>query len=283
MCAYPKDPKLLGNPDKVINRVIIGDYAPASPVITNDATVACIGSCFAEEMGRSLVKHGKSVAHLSLSERWNTPYAVRYFLEYSLEGKPFPGKFVRPDINIKYDQLTGDELREADAFIITLGLSICWFELNTGRMVLDIKGGHAAGHVVTAFTTHTMRQTSVSDNVEQIAAIIECIRRSRADVPIVFTLSPIPLALSLTNYPSVASNTISKSTLRIALHEIMEQQHPSVYYWPSYEIIEWKGKYMQLLWGQDGAGLRHLSPLVVDDVIRRFVALYFPASGDTIF
>jgi hypothetical protein len=73
----------------------------------------------------------------------------------------------------------------------------------------------------------------------------------------------------------VASNGISKATLRIALHEIMERQSENVFYWPSYEIVEWMGKYIRPLWGQDGNDLRHLQPQVIDYIMRRFSTLYF--------
>jgi hypothetical protein len=89
--------------------------------------------------------------------------------------------------------------------------------------------------------------------------------------------------MSKTDNPPICSNTVSKATLRVALDEIMRAERTGVYYWPSYEIIEWAGKYLRLLWGQDGNDLRHLQPTVVDDIMRRFIKMYIkPREGEAI-
>jgi hypothetical protein len=277
--AYPRRTSVLNNPDFLINRSIIGTYAPETPPLSARDNIACIGSCFAQEMAQSLIAQGKPVTPLFLSERWNTAFAVRHFVEYSLLNKPFPERYIQPGLAASEGNFAHDEsltqLKHSTAYIITLGLSLCWFEHDSNRMVLDVYGGHAAKGVARALTTHGMRQTSVSENVEQILAIIAAIRQVSASAPVIFTLSPVPLLFSLTDYPVIPSNLISKATLRIAIHEIMEQGHDGVFYWPSYEIVDWIGKHIGLLWGQEGNDLRHLQPTVVDEIMRSFSNHYF--------
>lgn len=270
---YPRLVRALANVDKQIDAFVVGSYAPEAPPIPSDAKIACVGSCFAQEISNSLTSQGRSVAPLILSERWNTAFAVRHCLENLLEGTPFPDGYVLPHIQVQGGR--SETLRSAGAFILTLGLSVCWFDIATNKMVMEIESGHSAAGLRNSFSTHVMRQTSVADNIAAITAVIESVRRVNATAPIVFTLSPIPLMASITPYPPVASNTISKATLRLALHEVMERQHPHVYYWPSYEIVEWVGKYVRILWGQDDNDLRHLQPSFIDQIMRKFSALYF--------
>jgi hypothetical protein len=269
---YPRHVSLLDEMDATISRFVVGSYAPQAPPISSDARVACIGSCFAEEMGKSLIRQGRNVATLVLTERWNTAFALRHCIEYALEDRPIPPGFLTKDIALGSGAV--GSLKQSGAYIITLGLSICWFSFE-GQMILDIDKGHTMGGVIKALTSHTMRQTSVAENVEQLDAIISCIRRNNPTAPIVLTLSPNPLLLSLTDYPPVASNALSKATLRVAIHEITERQLEGVFYWPSYEIVEWVGKNHRILWGQSGNDLRHLESATADDIMARFAKLYF--------
>jgi hypothetical protein len=120
-----------------------------------------------------------------------------------------------------------------------------------------------------------MKQTTVAENIEQINAIVACIRRSNGSAPVIFTLSPVPLLLSMTDYPPVPSNVISKSVIRSALHDVMERKFENVHYWPSYEIVDWMGKYTGPIWGQKGNDLRHLEPDIIDGIMRKFSKIYF--------
>lgn len=270
---YPRNVDVLSNIDETIDRYIVGSYAPKAPPIKDGDLIACIGSCFAAEIGKSLAAQGKKTAPIFLTERWNTAFAVRHCLEFVLEDRPFPPDFLAPGVS--FNPGSGGALKQAGAFIITFGLSMAWYTLNGRTMVIDVGAGHTLGGIVKAVTTHTMRQTSVAENVDQIEAVVACIRRVNKTAPIVLTLSPNPLLLALTDYPPIAANTISKATLRIALHEVIERQHEGVFYWPSYEIVEWIGKHVRQIWGQADNDLRHLESSTVDEVMSRFSALYF--------
>lgn len=272
---YPRRAEFLAMPDKVIDSLIVGTYAPDEPVIPADAAVACIGSCFAEEFGKRLSTQGKSVIPLWLSERWATSFAVRHFVDYGLAGIEPPPGFLSNDTPLARAMLESKSLQNADAFIITLGLSLCWHEIESDRMVLDIKAGHAEEGITQAIMTHMMRQSSVDDNISQILAVIARIRTVKPTAPIIFTLSPIPLFMSMTDYSVIPSNLISKSTLRIALHNLTERHIEGVYYWPSYEMVDWLGKHHGPIWGHGGDDLRHIKTSIVDDIVSRFSKMFF--------
>ncbi len=250
---------------------IVEPYAPASPPLTSSMKVACIGSCFAHEVGESLARSGKDTVPVFVSERLNTPFALAYTVANSFEKTPYPPGYMLEAVT---DQ-AGAELPNADAYIVTLGLSLCWFDQATGVMVSAPPKTYSEKGVSRAMAQYALRQTSVAENVDQIAAIIETIRRHKPTAPIILTLSPVPLLIVTSGSP-VAANNVSKSTLRVALHEIEQRNLPGVYYWPSYEIVEWFGKYVDIVWGRGENDMRHLQPKFIDGITSLFIEVYYP-------
>lgn len=276
--SFPRKVEFLDHRAHVLETYIVGDYAPGTAIIPPSAKVACIGSCFAQEMAKSLSDQGRTTAHIPLSERWNTSFAVHHFVAAVLDGTPLPAGFLPHGVDVGEFVKRSGELKEADAFIVTFGLSLCWFELATNRMVLDVRAGHSLKGLANVVTTHTMRQTTVSENVAEIRAVIDCIRRHRPLAPIILTLSPVPLLLAMSDCPVLPANQISKAVLRAALHEVIEQRFANTYYWPSYDIVEWLAKYHGPVFGQDGNDLRHLNPSVINEIMRLFSKFYFSAA-----
>ena len=68
---------------------IVEPYAPASPPLTSSMKVACIGSCFAHEVGESLARSGKDTVPVFVSERLNTPFALAYTVAKHHSSNPY--------------------------------------------------------------------------------------------------------------------------------------------------------------------------------------------------
>jgi hypothetical protein len=258
--------------NSLIHERIVTPFRPASPPLHAEMRIACIGSCFAEEIAESLVRSGKQTTTLFLSERLNTPFALAHTFAHAFDGVPYPNGYMTDAVT----KALPAAMSSSDAFIITLGLSLCWFERGTDRMVFEVPKGHSAKGLAAALDRYEMRQTGVSENVTQISSLIEIVRRHKPSAPIVLTLSPIPL-LSVTSGSPIAANIISKSALRMALHEVMLRSSDNVFYWPSYEIVEWYGKYVSHLWGLEDNDMRHLPSNFIDAITKLFVEIYFPS------
>jgi hypothetical protein len=58
-------------------------------------------------------------------------------------------------------------------------------------------------------------------------------------VPIIFTLSPVPLKATFRPVSCVTANAVSKAILRAALDEVLRDNDTddNLFYWPSYEIV----------------------------------------------
>jgi predicted TIM-barrel fold metal-dependent hydrolase len=78
---------------------------------------------------------------------------------------------------------------------------------------------------------------------------------------------------------AVLADCVSKTTLRVALHEVMQEFHPEeVYYWPSFEIVRWLGGHTTLpAFGTDDGMSRHVSNWLVEVIVNRFSRHLFGA------
>jgi hypothetical protein len=126
-----------------------------------------------------------------------------------------------------------------------------------------------------------MRQTSEVENIQALLDIITAIRTVNPKCAIVLTLSPVPLLASLTKYPPIAANAISKAVLRAALHNVYERNLPDVYYWPSYEFVTWHGTTVEIVYGKEGNDLRHVSQSLIDSITGHFRRYYFKPFSTT--
>ena len=98
------------------------------------------------------------------------------------------------------------------------------------------------------------------------------IREINKKTQIVLTLSPVPLKGTL-DMPSVMqADAVSKSTLRIAINEIMLNSPAGVSYWPSSEMVRWLGVYFEDVFGLEDQRSRHVSSFVIQNIIGLFLS-----------
>ncbi|MBL8643015.1 MAG: GSCFA domain-containing protein [Rhodospirillaceae bacterium] len=256
----PQHPDL----EAVIRESVIGPGAPAQPLIGPDSKVASFGSCFAGEIAAALTKNGQRVANSYIAERYNSAFMMDAFLASILDGESTDAVdtlFTKPD------------LADVSLFILTFGMSLCWFNAN-GSLVVEPGKSHAEEGLISAMRRYTMRQTSVEQNE---AAIRSCIARISKHFPqahIVVTLSPIPMLAAVGHNSIMVANTLSKSTLRIAIDRALTGQPENVHYWPSYELVNWYGGHVESAFGSETVDSRHLKPEVIDIIIRLFLDYY---------
>ena len=158
----------------------------------------------------------------------------------------------------------------ADGFIITLGLSEVWEQICNGdREIIN----RAPDRRVLGDAQFASRFLSVDECVEYIRQIVDLIRITKGyEIPIVFSVSPIPLKGSASGYDVQSANLRSKSILIAAIHSFVEEDtNPQkVSYFPAYEMIcgAWRPK---RLWQHD---FRHLHAWGIDRVCMQFVETF---------
>jgi hypothetical protein len=81
------------------------------------------------------------------------------------------------------------------------------------------------------------------------------------------------LRLAACDYPVIVADCISKSTLRIALHQLMNLKLNDVYYFPSFEILKWLAPMVDVIWYEDNM-LAHIQKRWTDYTISTFMESY---------
>jgi hypothetical protein len=165
------------------------------------------------------------------------------------------------------------EIQGADVFVLTVGVAPCFFDRETGEFAFNSLSTNTAQADLNARCV--MRTTTVAENVENLAFILDALGRlGRPDSRIVLTLSPVPLSGTTELYSAITADCLSKSTLRVACHEITTAR-PEIIYWPSFEIVRWLGVNFSTaerpVFGMEDGSCRHVSNWVVEMVVRYFL------------
>ncbi|HEY0613460.1 MAG TPA: GSCFA domain-containing protein [Candidatus Elarobacter sp.] len=284
-CHFNPTKADLMEPD-AIERHITAGWLPAAPFITRADGVTAFGSCFAGNITEYLTARGYRVLtgkrHADVNGSYvircaegivNT-FAIRQQFEWAFEGRDFNeelwfdsrGELAAYNEAIRRD--TAGIFNQTDVFIITVGLAEVWYSTVTGEVFWRAIPANRFDPA-----RHGFRLTSVAENVENLLAVRDLIRRRRPEASIVFTLSPIPLHATFRPISCVTANAVSKATLRVALDEVMRECSGDrrVFYYPAYEIVR------EAFGDPFLDDNRHLQPHVVQAVVRTFERAYCAA------
>ena len=177
-----------------------------------------------------------------------------YPYEHPSHEHKFPREFIS---NLR------EQLRSESMFIFTLGLAMCWFDPDGTVPVLAIDPRD--------LTKREWRRVSVEENAQALKFIVETLREINPDINVVLTLSPVPLNRSPGFASAVATDCISKATLRVAVHEYLSEAPDGVYYWPSFEIVRWLGAHLPPVFGEDDGMSRHVNSSMVNMIVKLFL------------
>jgi hypothetical protein len=286
---YPPSLELFaGDLRQLIREYAIVGHAPSEPLLDEGDWVVTVGSCFAGELRGRLRRAGLASSRLWVPTGLNNTFAMLDFVSWCVTGEETGRGF-------RYDRLESGEIgewkpeeeraryearfAEAGAFVFTLGLAEVWEDRVTG-------GVFWRGVPEEIFDTdrHVFRLTTVDENTENIRRIIDLVRRVNPRAPIVLTLSPVPLKATFRDISCMSADCVSKSVLRVAIDQVMTEDHPHVYYWPSYELVRWVGAHLPWqAYGLDKPKPRSVSRYLVDQIVDAFLeSFYRPRAVDAI-
>ena len=124
-------------------------------------------------------------------------------------------------------------------FILTLGVAPAFFDRDTGSFVLPRP---TALNSRALAEKYLYRTTSVQENVDNVLYLLDFVRSVAPDIKIVVTVSPVPLQASFEFESAVQADCLSKSTMRLTAHEVVNNSDiQNIFYWPSFEIFRWAG------------------------------------------
>jgi hypothetical protein len=256
------------------------------PVVTATTKAATIGSCFASELARQMADLGipggmhpgglfYSTATIrqeleriaggwsarEAQEAWRLPDGyVDPFRDYGTVYPDLPAlEASRAEIDTAADALFGD----ADVVVVTLGLIETWRDAATGNTFRQIP--HPAVFTSIGAEFHRLTVAEMAADLERIRSVV-C---DRIGARLVVTTSPVPLHTTFTPLDVRVANVESKSRIRAAVSEFVEQ-HPEVIYFHSYEMVvtaERQGDYFR----EDG---RHVHRHAVRYILSQFLELF---------
>ena len=265
-----------------IERYFLHGWLPETKFITKETPVVAFGSCFAAHISRYLKERGFNILGDDLrraayivrfGEGMVNTFAIRQQFEWAFEGKAFgeglwhdkSGQLLRPEEAVREQTLS--MFRDAEVFVLTLGLSEVWYDKITGEVFWRAIPSDAFDPA-----RHGFRVSTVSDNLDNLRSIVRLIREHRPSAKIVITLSPVPLVATFRPVSCISANSVSKAVLRVAVDELMrERSAPDpLYYFPSYEIVT---AYFRDAYKLDN---RHIHPRVIRTIMETFVRHYVP-------
>lgn len=235
--------------DEVIPEYMVKGLMPGRPFIDKKQVIIAFGSCFADNIRKHLHKGGYNVANphddaayiSKMGDGIVNTFAIRQQFEWA-----WLNKYPQVELWHGYDGAafgydeavrlkTRELLDQADVFIITLGVSEIWYDEPTGEVFW-----RAVPLDKYDASRHKFRVSSHAENLENIKATYDLIRKQRPQATIIFTVSPIPLTATFRNMACYSANAVSKAILRSAIDEFIREvgdNDSRLFYFPSYEIV----------------------------------------------
>ncbi|MHB1204939.1 MAG: GSCFA domain-containing protein [Rhodospirillaceae bacterium] len=255
-----------------VKQYVVNDYDTRGFILKSGMIVLTQGSCFARNLAAGFSRYPLAVANLPLGEEHNSTFANAVVLRWLLDGAT-DDETRMAEANIGADKRSAylKYLRATDLYVFTLGVAPVFFDKETGRFQMPNASSTSALHLA---RNCTFRTTSVTENVEQLTYIIEAVKSINPNATIVITVSPVPLNSTLEMSSAVIADCVSKSTLRVAAHELTQAFQGRVQYWPSFEIVRWLSTHHGVVFGADDGSSFHVNNSVVEAIVDSFIDVF---------
>jgi tetratricopeptide (TPR) repeat protein len=275
---YPETKEFLGDFQKLMRDHIAVNLNSEPKFIGKTTKFFTMGSCFARNLAKSLIDSGYPSHHMEISEYINTTFANRVFVDW-LGDADIDAEIRDRIVELLPRGWSKDNalqiIKNSDVFILTLGVAPAFFDRTTGDFVLPRPS--ALNSRVLA-EKYLFRTTTVKENVDNVLYLIEFIRSISPDMKIVVTVSPVPLLASFEYESAVQADCLSKSTMRLVAHEVVNNSNLSnILYWPSFEVFRWAGSNASDYYAADDGAAWHVSEDKVAGTVRAFVEMFSAA------
>ena len=269
---WPPTAQDFANLPQLIDNYVIKNMPTGGIVLRPKMSVFTQGSCFARNLARSLQRYDLKVTNMPCGEEYNNTFANRAVVDWLTSGVQDERTQLVED-NLGRDTLEGFRaaLRDTRLFVYTMGLAAAHFDRKTGAFVMSRS---TETNKAALFRRCDFRTSSVQENVENLNYIISSIRSLAPDAAVVLTVSPVPLRVTTEFNSAIVADCISKSTLRVAVHEVLKQKPPHVIYWPAFEMVRWVNGNAGGLFGAEDGSSHHPNLAVVDSIMDAFIKVF---------
>lgn len=157
-------------------------------------------------------------------------------------------------------------LQQADVIVFTLGLTEAWEHRDSGTVYPTAPGTIAGDYDPDTFV---FRNYSVTDMLEDFAALEDALAEINPDLRWLLTVSPVPLAATASEDHVLVATMRSKATLRVVCDMLCDSSD-RVDYFPSYEMVM-NPAHQSGAFAED---LRSVRPDVVQGIMATFLAAH---------
>ncbi len=298
---YPK-------PDRGKERLVPLANIVHEPVfsIDQDDQIFAIGSCFAREIERAMMRLGFDVVSKNLGDvgagedfQWLrnkfTTKSILQDLKWALDGATddeLAATYATSDdgktwtnlgfggshatIPVALDELLVAHrlwleqialIRNCRVVVMTLGLSEAWYDSRTGTYTNIAPTRQVVASDPERYQMHVLSYPQLLEDLEACWSLLR--KHCRADQKMLLTVSPVPLHATFRGQDVMTANCYSKSTLR-AVAEAFCMAHGDVAYFPSYEIVTLADR--KEAWVS--ADYRHVNSTMVDHIMHAAMSAY---------
>jgi hypothetical protein len=276
---FPKSQAEFSNLRHIIDSYVLPGYVPPAPMFDATSSVLMMGSCFAQNLRNYLAERGLQSDWMFVPPGLNNTFALRNFIDWCVHGERSTdaywydqheqGGALKWEPAIEH-QAYRKVLSTMSGLVLTVGLAEVWYDAHGGGVFW-----RGVPQSIYDPGRHKCRVSSVAENRENLSYIVRSLHALRPNLPIIITLSPVPLKATF-DAPSIfTADCVSKSILRVAIHELLEEGHPNLHYWPSFEMVRWLGSHVPgPMFGEDG-NTRHVNRDAVRLIIEAFIRHYY--------
>lgn len=241
-----------------------------------------IGSCFADSIGSMLVEHKYKALCNPLGVMYN-PISVANVINRMLGHRELTrnnlflynglwhsfdlhGMFSSPDPENVLEKANGQIdrghqfLKECDYLFVTFGTAWIYQNSSTQEIVANC-------HKLPDWD-FTRRKLSVEEIVQTWNQLLGQLNKLNPKLKVVFTVSPIRHLKD-----GAHENQLSKSTLFLAIDELVKKSQGNTMYFPSYELVMDELRDYRFY----ASDMIHLSDVAIDFIYDKFSELFFDA------
>ena len=244
----------------------------ANHKLTPSSRVLCMGSCFAENMGKRLDDLSLELLNQPFGTQFNPIRILKALAFETLKAKDLYAEgdfYLHPDfhsdfisqnpedllaeIHLKQEE-TKAFLKQADTLILTFGTAYFYHDNILNRPITNC---------------HKQASQRFVKHMNQVSEITEAYRafiKNHPQLHIILTVSPVRHTRD-----GMMENSVSKATLRLAAHETAKEFPDQVTYFPAFEIMMDELRDYRF-YEKD---LIHPNEIAVDYIWQKFKETYF--------
>jgi len=249
----------------------------ANHKLTPTSRVLCMGSCFAENMGKRLGDLPLELLNQPFGTQFNPIRILKSLAFEALKSTDLYAEgdfYLHPDFHSNFISQNPDDLMEgihakqeetkaflnqADTLILTFGTAYFYHDNILNRPITNC---------------HKQASQRFVKHINQVSEITEAYRafiKSRPNLHLILTVSPVRHTRD-----GMMENSVSKALLRLAAHEIAKEFPGQITYFPAFEIMMDELRDYRF-YEKD---LIHPNEIAVDYIWQKFKETYF--SGDLV-